>query len=256
MVALITGGAAGIGRGLAYECAKQGYDVILASLPSKALEKTVVDFETEFPSINVYKYAVDFLKENAVEDLHTWVIEKKLNVDVLVNNVGLGSVGPFENSEMKFYEVMIALNVRITTRMCHAFLSHLQKSKKGFLLNVSSFAGTVPVPNKAVYSSTKAYVLNLTLSLRHELKSYGVKVAALCPGAVVTSPEVQERIKAAGYFSMKSALYPNELAKITFKRLNRGDSVIIPGKLNAFFNFLLTVLPLDIRNTLMAKAFK
>ena len=103
MVALITGAAEGIGRGLAFECATRGYDVIMASLPGEALDETCSVFEKDFPSIKVYKYGVNFLDDNAVEDLYAWVESKSIKVDALVNNVGLGSAGAFEKSEMSFF---------------------------------------------------------------------------------------------------------------------------------------------------------
>lgn len=256
MIALITGGAEGIGKGLAEECAVRGYDVIIASLPNDALDNTIKEFEEKYPNLTFYKYGVDFLEDDAVKNLLKWTEENNLSLDVLINNVGLGNVGPFDSADLSFYELMIKLNAISTTRMCHAFLPQLKKAKAPLLINVSSFAGTVPVPNKAIYSATKGFVLNLTLSIRQELKPFNVKVSALCPGAIITNPEVQKRIEAAGYLSSKSALYPRELARKAFKQALRGKPVIIPGKLNMIFRFLLRTLPLDIRNHLMSKAFK
>lgn len=105
-------------------------------------------------------------------------------IDTLVNNAGFGTYGPFAETPIDKQLSMVEINVNSLTAICGAALPYLQKGSR--ILNVASLAAYIPLGNFAVYAATKSYVLSFTLALAAELKDFGIKVMALCPGPVST----------------------------------------------------------------------
>jgi short-subunit dehydrogenase len=103
-------------------------------------------------------------------------------IDFLVNNAGVGDHGLFEESDWSRVQAMIEVNIRALTQVTHAVLSDLILSGQGAILNVSSIASLLPLPQMAVYAATKAYVTSFSEALRAELRGSGISVTALCPG--------------------------------------------------------------------------
>src|SRR5205814_9300861 len=105
---------------------------------------------------------------------------------LLINNAGLGDVGPFAASEPRRNREMLLVNIVALTSLTRALLPGMIAQKRGAILNVSSSAGFLPIPTFVVYAATKAYVNSFTEALRAELRGTGVTVTALCPGPVRT----------------------------------------------------------------------
>jgi hypothetical protein len=128
----------------------------------------------------------DIAKQDQLTALVQWLREQDINVDFLINNAGLGDHGLFENSEWSRVQAMLDVNIAALTRLTHLLLPGMRSSGRGAILNVSSVAAFVPIPQSAVYAATKAYVSSFTEALRIELKGSGITVTALCPGPVET----------------------------------------------------------------------
>lgn len=106
--------------------------------------------------------------------------------DMLVNNAGLGDYGEFATAEWPRLEAMLRVNVEALTQLAHAMLPGMIARGGGAILNVSSLASLLPIPDFAVYAATKAYVTSFSEALRIELREHGIDVLALCPGPVHT----------------------------------------------------------------------
>src|SRR5205814_258184 len=115
-----------------------------------------------------------------------WLDREKLEVDLLINNAGLGDSGPFAESDPDRNKEMTVVNVTTLTLVTRYLLPRMIEQQRGAVLNVSSSAGFLPIPGSAVYAATKAYVTSFSEALRAELRGTGVSVCALCPGPVVT----------------------------------------------------------------------
>jgi hypothetical protein len=115
-----------------------------------------------------------------------WLGESNLRVNFLVNNAGHGDYGDFETGDWEIFQSMIELNVTALTRLTHRLLPMLKSFEDSAILNVSSIAGFLPMPQLAVYAATKAYVTSFSEALRVELRDSGVSVTTLCPGPTPT----------------------------------------------------------------------
>ena len=176
--ALVTGASSGIGEVMAGMLADAGVPTVavarradrLASLAEHhpGIEVLVADLATEAGQATV----VDRITERPV--------------DLVVNNAGFGTSGDFHELDPDRLAEEIEVNVAALTRLSHAALSVMQPRRRGWLLNVSSFASFQPAPRLAVYADTKAYVTSLSESLHEEAKPSGVHVTALCPGLTHT----------------------------------------------------------------------
>ena len=110
----------------------------------------------------------------------------KAALDLLINNAGLGDLGAFATADPERVDAMMQVNMVALTRLTRALLPAMIAQKRGAILNVSSSASFLPIPNFAVYAATKAYVTSFSEALRSELHGTGVGVTALCPGPVRT----------------------------------------------------------------------
>lgn len=253
--ALITGSGEGIGRALAIECAKYGYTTILASLPNEALEKTK-NHIIEHYSVDVYAIGLNFLDENACETLVQNIHDLNLSIDLLINNVGLGDGGPFQEKPYGYYQVMLKLNIDVATHLTYLLFDDLKKSNSANIINIASLAGVSPIPYKAVYSASKAYILYLSRCLQVEFKKYNIGVTAVCPSAVVTNDDVKERIKNTGRFGPMTAITPEKLAEVALRKGLKNQFKIVPGFFGKIFNLFLTFTPSFIRFKLIGLSFK
>src|SRR5262249_5957619 len=114
------------------------------------------------------------------------VREAGIDVDVLVNNAGIGLMGMFATLAPERMAELMQLNIVSLTELTRAFVPGMVERKRGRVMNVSSLAGSQPGPTMAVYHASKAYVNSFTRALREELRGTGVKVTLLCPGVTHT----------------------------------------------------------------------
>jgi short-subunit dehydrogenase len=182
--ALITGASAGFGREFARQLAPHASTLILVARRRDRLE----DLQAEIarPGLTVHCHTADLADEVQTGALLASLAASGERVSFLINNAGLGDHGLFEDSEWARVEAMIAVNVIALTRLTHALLPELVRSGRGAILNVSSIASLLPLPNMAVYAATKAYVTSFTEAVRAEVRGTGVSVTAVCPGPVDT----------------------------------------------------------------------
>jgi hypothetical protein len=181
--ALITGASAGLGEEFAVQLAERGAGhLLLAARRLDRLEALQKRLFASHPAVQVEMRAVDLGNENAVTEL----IRDCPPLDILINNAGLGDLGTLETSEPAKIEQMLAVNVVALTRLTQWALPGMLKRHTGWICNVGSTAGMLPLPSFAVYGATKAYVNSFTEAVRAEVHGSGVSVLALCPGPVET----------------------------------------------------------------------
>jgi short-subunit dehydrogenase len=144
----------------------------------------------------------------------------------------LGDLGTFETSEPARIELMLAVNIVALTRLTRWAVPAMLKKKSGYICNVGSTAGMIPLPSFAVYGGTKAYVNSFSEALRAELHGSGVSVLALCPGPVETEfGQVASRPTSKRQFAPPAFLcVPKEdVVRDTLAALARGRGRLIPG---------------------------
>ena len=184
--ALITGASAGIGREFARQLAAFARSMILVARRDERLIELAEQMQREHPKLVVHLRKVDLADFGEVCGFLEWLDHEKLEVDLLINNAGLGDSGPFAQSDPDRNREMMVVNVATLTLITRHLIPQMIAKRRGAILNVSSSAGFLPIPGSAVYAATKAYVTSFSEALRAELHETGVSVCTLCPGPVVT----------------------------------------------------------------------
>ena len=193
---LITGASAGIGREFACQLAGRVRSMILVARRDERLIELADQLQREHPKLLVHIRKVDLGDFGQLQTFLEWLDREKLEVDLLINNAGLGDSGPFAQSDPDRNKEMTIVNVATLTLITRHLVPQMIAKHGGAILNVSSSAGFLPIPLSAVYAATKAYVTSFSEALRAELHGTGVSVCALCPGPVVT--EFQQVAKREG----------------------------------------------------------
>jgi short-subunit dehydrogenase len=160
--------------------------MILVARRNDRLEALEQELKVINPDLEVYCRQLDLSKQTDLERFCDWLNESGISVDLLVNNAGLGDRGTFSESRWDRVLTMLQVNIQALTYLIYRILPSMHKSGCGAILNVSSCAGLVPVPNLAVYAATKAYVTSFSEALRAELRNSNISVTSLCPGPVPT----------------------------------------------------------------------
>lgn len=175
---LITGGASGIGFGLAERFVKEGNTVIICGRRAAALEEAVLRLPT------LLKKVCDLSDPVQRESLYQWVLQQHPDTNVLVNNAGIQQW--MSVSDEKFFQRAveeIRINIEAPVHLSHLFR---QLPNLKTVLNVSSGLSFSPLAKTPVYSATKAFVHSFTQSLRYQLKADGIEVIELIPPALNT----------------------------------------------------------------------
>ena len=252
--ALITGASKGIGRALAIECAKKEIDLALVDLPNSGLQN-IITYLNKHYRITVKSFETDLTVTQAPKKIHQWTKKEEIPVQLLINNAGLGHLGPFSEYSYAFYENIIRLNIESVVLLTHLFLPEIKQQKAGYILNLGSLASFYPIPYKTVYSSSKAFILSFSQALNCEMKKCNVKVSVLCPGPIITSPEVIQRIKQGGFWAKITSMRSKKMANIAMKALFKGKPIIVPGAINRFFLLVDKIIPDKIKLRILTKKF-
>lgn len=183
---LITGASAGLGEEFAMQLAGSTAHIILTARRVDRLREVAQRIEYGCPGIQVSVIAADLAKESDRNQLVAELSYAGIVPDLLVNNAGLGDYGDFATAEWSRLKAMLRVNIEALTHLTHCLLPGMIARGSGAILNVSSLASLLPIPDFAVYAATKAYVTSFSEALRIELREHGIRVLALCPGPVHT----------------------------------------------------------------------
>ena len=217
MKALVTGASSGIGRDIARELSKKGYDLVLVARDLDKLNEVKAELKT-----NVEVVCMDISKVENCKQIH----EKYKDIDILVNNAGFGDCGYFTKTKLEKEISMIETNIVAYHTLTKLYLQDMKEKDKGIILNVASIAGFMPGPLMATYYATKNYVVRLSEAIREELRreKSKVQISILCPGPVNTNFNKVADVQ----FALKG-LSSEYVAKYTVDKLLKGKFYIIPG---------------------------
>lgn len=183
-VALVTGASRGIGRAIAQMLAKAGAHTVLVARNREQLQDLAHDIGRDGGRASVD--ATDLTDEQSVINMFERVRTDQGQLDVLVNNAGMGAFGPVAEVAAGDFDRVMQLNVRGTLLCCREAMKLMTGRKSGTIVNVSSVVGFRGYPNQAVYTASKHAVMGLTRSLAVEAQPHGIRVSAILPGGVDT----------------------------------------------------------------------
>ena len=238
---LITGASSGLGLEFARTLAARGSNLVLV-----ARREAVLDQEAEAlraaHGVTVTTIAADLARPAAATELHAELSTRGLTIQTLINNAGFGTYCPFINEDPARIAAEIQLNVGTLVALTHALLPELTSAGRGALVNVASTAAFQPVPTMAVYSATKAFVLNFTEAIAHEVRDTGLRVLALCPGATRTEffDVVGTEQAAVGGFQTSQQVITTAMRALDRKRT---PAYIVSGAANKASTLAVSALP-------------
>ena len=246
--ALITGASAGIGREFARQLAPSSRTLVLVARREQRLNELRDELRNQNAQLIVHTYVADLCDKSQIEEVVRWLDRNKIEVDFLINNAGLGDVGPFASSPPKRNDEMLEVNIVALTTLTRALLPQMIPRRNGAILNVSSSAGFLPIPEFNVYAATKAYVNSFTESLRAELHGTGVTVTALCPGPVHTEFQATAQRPGGKPDDAPSPVYVpiEQVVSDALAAIESDKPLVIPGALMKLGMFLVRITPMSI----------
>lgn len=182
-IAVVTGATKGLGRAIAENLAANGFDLYVCARTESDLEAMAADWKQRFPQQNLYPYPADLGKKSEVVEFGAYVKSKSDRIDLLVNNAGIYLAGKVSEERDGALETMLETNLFSAYYLTRALLPLMLPHRRGHIFNMCSIASLFAYPNGGSYSISKFALLGFSKVLREELKTEGIKVTAILPGA-------------------------------------------------------------------------
>ena len=243
--ALITGASSGLGAEFVRQLAPKVRRLHLVARREDRLLLLRAESMAACPNLeSVEIHAVDLGDEEARARLLDAVGG---TVDLLINNAGMGDYGAFDDSDWPKVRAMMELNMTALVHLSHGVLAGMKARKKGGIVNISSLASMLFIPDFAVYAATKAFVTQFSEALRLEARGDGVAVVAVCPGPVPTefgqqarrAGEKRTEIPSYGFFYAT----PQQVVAEALEALERGRALVFPSLKVRLAAWLLRSMP-------------
>lgn len=226
--ALVTGASSGIGQALAEELAMHGANLVLTARRRTRLVELRKRFRSEC-GVRAEVFTADLVRPESPDSIFGFTESRRITVDLLVNNAGFGSYGEFHTRDRCRETEMVQLNCTALISLTHLYLNEMVKRRSGDILIVASTGAYQGVPYMATYAATKAFDLHFAEALAEEVKRYGVRVCALCPGPTesefVDVAQVPDQLPR---YTQPS----NEVARTGLSALAAGEHSVISGMTN------------------------
>lgn len=230
--ALITGATSGIGRELANLFAKDGYNLVLVARSGDSLNQIAKEYEDQF-GIRATPIAKDLSQSNAPDEIYAETQQKGIEVNVLVNDAGMGEYGLFatETNLQKELDI-IQINAVSLVHLTKLYVRDMVARNEGKILMLGSEVSVIPNPMMAVYGATKAFIYSFSEALINELKDTEVSLTILMPGATNT-----DFFNKAGASDVKGAdpsktADPADVAKAGYNALMKNQDKVVAGLAN------------------------
>jgi short-subunit dehydrogenase len=240
-LALVTGASEGIGFELCKLLAKDGYSIVLTARNQKQLERRAEELQKH--AIETYIIVQDLSLPDACEKIVKELAEKKLQIEILINNAGFANYGNFAENSLEKEMALLQVNVVALTKLTKLILPSMLANKKGKIMNLASMAAFVAGPQMAVYYASKAYVLSFSEGLASELEGTGVTVTAVCPGATATEFQERAGLGRSKLFSKVKPMDSTTVSEIGYRGMMNGETIVVTGTLNKLMALLTRLTP-------------
>jgi short-subunit dehydrogenase len=250
--ALVTGASSGIGRELARLLAAEGWGLVLTARRELLLR----ELEAELGQTNgttIRCFATDLAKPGSVAPLVSFVEREGIDIELLVNNAGVGAFGRTDGIPSDDQAELVDLNCRALVELTTRLLPGMISRKSGGVLNVGSVAGFLPGPYMASYFASKAFVLSFSLALAEELEGTGVTVTCLSPGPTPTEFGSRKTLRGR----KGSSPFPVPVERVAREGLEgwkKGRRIVVPGRRMRLIALVASILPRRWSARLIARA--
>lgn len=242
--ALVTGASVGIGHAFAERLAHDGWNVTVVARRGARLRSLARRLHGSH-GVRIGVVVADLTKQDGLAAVEARIARDR-NLELLVNNAGMGDFGAFQERDRESHDAEIRLNVLAVARLTHAALPGMIRRGAGAVINVSSLAAFQPCPYIATYGATKAFLNSFSEALREELRGTGVQVQVLCPGGTQTELFERAGVDVSGLPSFVW-MEPDAVVAASLSALERGDSgICVPGIGNRALSSLTGLLPTEL----------
>ena len=183
--------------------------------------------------------------------------EKRLTIDLLINNAGFGDYGDFAERDGERQLQIVQLNIVALVDLTHKYLPLMRSSRSGSIINVASIAAFQPIPYMSVYAASKAFVLSFSQALWAENRSYGVRVLCSCPGPTETNFFTEAKFPTAIAAKNAQIVAPQVVVRDALKALEKGESTVVSGGFaSSMITSLSRFVPRQTLVSILEKQFK
>ncbi len=240
--ALITGASSGIGAAFARQLAADGYNLVLVARRRERLESLATELMQRH-NISAEVLVADLAKDEDIEQV-AQRIEDTNTLDMLINNAGFSTMGPFAENERSSQLDIVQVHVTACTALCHAALQGMLERRCGTIINVASIAAFLPGPGGVTYSATKNYMVTFSKALQTEVQDVGIKVQVLCPGFTYSEFHDTTHFEQFDRASVPKGLWmtSEDVAIDSLRALNNRQVVHISGLKNRFLVLLSSIM--------------
>jgi len=224
-IVLVTGGSSGIGRAISSYLSKVGYIVYGSS--RNVIHGDVLD--------NFMMVKMDVTDPKSVQEAVKYIVKKEGRIDVLINNAGLGMIGPLESTSIGEIREVFETNIFGVLNVCKAVLPYLRKNKKANIINITSIGGEVSLPYRGIYCSSKFAVEAFSEALSMEVRQFGIHVTIVEPGDFKTNINRNRKIAQ----NAESSIYKTEFSRIMEQVNEEVSNAPTPGKIGVKIHQIL-----------------
>lgn len=252
--ALVTGASSGLGAEYARQLAPQCGTMVLVARRSELLEALAGELGLISPGTEVHCVPTDLTDAKDRISLFKTLEAMVLTPDLLINNAGMGDYGAFNRAEWGKLDSMLQVNVTALTHLAHGVLPGMIGQGRGAIINVSSLASILPIPDFAVYAATKAYVSSFSEALRMELCEFNIPVLSVCPGPVHTNfGRVAMRKADSDSLPSREGFYtePEKVVSDSICALHANKARVYPGWKIALLAAGISLLPMAVLRGVM-----
>ena len=249
----ISGATGGIGKAFVTAYAKRGKDLFLTARSGEKLNALKQTVESQY-GVTVKFFACDLTKEQERDKMLFFIDQNAITFENIVNVAGVDTQKAFMDYTLEKVHFQMRVNAEATISLTYSLLK--RRVEKAKVITIASMSGVSPMPYFALYSATKAMLINFFTALHYELKKQGVSVTVVMPGGVPTRPDIIEDIKGQGLWGKLSKKSPEFVAEKSIKAVGKNKIKYIPGAFNKMLYGVIKIAPKKIVLSFIARRWK